>query len=110
MADGSVGFQSVDGRPSSSHFIFDQETDDPYSYLLFEFTIAGTWEKRWLSSTHIPRSRRTKPMSQFVSRPPSTDGLAHARGTKLLLFSTDSERAILEELSNLHEDIKVDPS
>jgi hypothetical protein len=39
MADGSVGFQSVDGRPSSSHFIFDQETDDPYSYLLFEFTI-----------------------------------------------------------------------
>jgi len=45
MADGSVGFQSVDGRPSSSHFIFDQETDDPYSYLLFEFTIAGTWEK-----------------------------------------------------------------
>jgi len=27
-----------------------------------------------------------------------------------LLFSTDSERAILEELSNLHEDIKVDPS
>jgi len=39
MEDGSVGFQSVDGRPSSSHFIFDQETDDPYSYLLFEFTI-----------------------------------------------------------------------
>nr|WP_294565172.1 hypothetical protein [uncultured Rhodopila sp.] len=37
--------RAVNGGPSSGGFIFDPEIDDPYRDVLFEFIIAGTWEK-----------------------------------------------------------------
>ncbi len=37
--------EALNSGPSSGGFVFDPEIDDPYRDVLFEFIIAGTWEK-----------------------------------------------------------------